>query len=294
MANNPPVIEKPSPLALRKAPDSLITNYDNPYGPLPVIGSNGEQARKLYAHPFTNPQNKPIVSIIVSGIGHNAAYSDYAINRLAAEITFSFLPHANDLSRWIAKARNNGHEAILDIPMEASSLVSRERKQITLLTQDTNQENRKKLQRYLAKAPGIIGITNNQGNKFLANRNAVTPLLGFLSEHGLLFLESITRQNTIARKQAENVGAAYVAVDVFLDPQGVDTPLPEINRRLERLAILAVKRGFAVGAGLALPETIDKIAAWQQNLEARGIMIAPLSAQLSAQLSTQLSTQPQP
>ena len=56
-------------------------------------------------------------------------------------------------------------------------------------------------------------------------------------------------------------------------------PRPEaIDAELARLEELAKKRGFALGTASALPLTVDRILRWTRILEARNILIVPVSA----------------
>jgi polysaccharide deacetylase 2 family uncharacterized protein YibQ len=51
----------------------------------------------------------------------------------------------------------------------------------------------------------------------------------------------------------------------------------DIDKALARLESLAKERGIAVGTASALPISIERISAWAKNLEARGIMLVPLT-----------------
>jgi hypothetical protein len=54
----------------------------------------------------------------------------------------------------------------------------------------------------------------------------------------------------------------------------------EIDRELARLEELARERGVAVGSASALPLTIERLARWSKGLEARGILLVPVSSVL--------------
>ena len=56
-------------------------------------------------------------------------------------------------------------------------------------------------------------------------------------------------------------------------------PRPDaVGRQLERLEQLARQRGFALGSASALPVTADRIAHWAKTLEARGVLLVPVSS----------------
>ena len=55
---------------------------------------------------------------MVGGLGLNASATKAAIERLPPEITLSFVAYSDGLQGWIDMARANGHEVLLEAPME--------------------------------------------------------------------------------------------------------------------------------------------------------------------------------
>ena len=51
----------------------------------------------------------------------------------------------------------------------------------------------------------------------------------------------------------------------------------DIDRALAKLETVAKERGFAVGTASALPISIDRLSAWIKTLDARGVMLVPLT-----------------
>ena len=68
--------------------------------------------------PFQNPDNKPIVSLIVGGLGASTKETISAIDELPADVTLAFVPNAR--AEFIRYAREKGHEVLVEVPMEAS------------------------------------------------------------------------------------------------------------------------------------------------------------------------------
>ena len=58
------------------------------------------------------------MALIVGGLGLNAVTTRAAIERLPPEVTLSFVPYADNLQSWIDQARAQGHEVMLEMPME--------------------------------------------------------------------------------------------------------------------------------------------------------------------------------
>src|SRR5262249_1901192 len=90
----------PSVHGFPRAPIPGLTQQ-GPNGPLPIIAANGMTPAQAYARPFTPQSNKPLLAVIIGGLGFNAAATTQAINELPPEITLSFVPYANNLQNWI-------------------------------------------------------------------------------------------------------------------------------------------------------------------------------------------------
>lgn len=68
-------------------------------------------------------------------------------------------------------------------------------------------------------------------------------------------------------------------------------PRPDaIDRELARLEGQARSRGFALASASALPLSIDRIARWAREAEARGIRLVPVSTALRGGAGTRLSS----
>ncbi len=85
---------------------------------LPKIGDNGRESRKEYAHRFGGDPTLPRIGIIIRELGLSRNATLASINDTSALITLSFTPYARGVEEWMGLARSNGHEAILELPLE--------------------------------------------------------------------------------------------------------------------------------------------------------------------------------
>ena len=76
---------------------------------------------------------------------------------------------------------------------------------------------------------------------------------------------------SLAAGQAMPFAKGDVAIDAV-------PTVAEIEHALSKLEDIARERGFAVGTSSALPVSIERIAAWSKGLEARGILLVPLTS----------------
>ena len=130
---------------------------------------------------MTGGDGSPTVSLIVGGLGLNKALTERAIDDLPAEISLAFAPYAKDLDFWTEKARNAGHEVLIELPMENYSGDPTALGAAGLLTSRTPAENLQRLDWLMSRFGGYFAATNYQGGKFAANDEAMAPILARLA-----------------------------------------------------------------------------------------------------------------
>src|SRR6185369_14205715 len=144
-----------------------------------------------YARPFVD-KGGPKVALVIGGLGLNAKTTREAIEQLPQEVTLSFVPYAEGLQGWIDLARANGHEALLETPMEPLDYPQNDPGPYTLMAQDPPQETVKRLEWLLSRATGYFGVTNYLGGRFLASDTAAGTLSAALRQRGLAFIDDGT------------------------------------------------------------------------------------------------------
>ena len=238
-----------------------------PQGPLPVIAPDGRTPFSAYSRPYKS-DGKPKVALIVGGLGLNASATRAAIERLPPEVTLSFVPYAEGLQGWIDLARANGHEVLLEIPMEPVDYPDNDPGPYTLLADAPPADTARRLDWLMSRATGYFGVTNYLGGKFMVSDGGMDAFLSALKSRGLAFYDDGTarkRQGAWARASADRV------VDEQLTAAG-------IVEQLNALEAAAKARGSALGAGFAYPVTVEVAARWADGLKARGLQLAPASA----------------
>jgi len=151
--------------ALPKAPIAGLTRQST-FGPVPVKGAN--TALKAYKRPFTRQPGKTPVSLIIGGLGVNRGLTQDAIERLPADVTLSFAAHSAGLQAWVDAARADGHEVLIEIPMDSANFDSTEPgANRALLTTVPAGENGRRLDWMMSRAQGYAGLINFNGDIFL-------------------------------------------------------------------------------------------------------------------------------
>ncbi|MCA0317347.1 MAG: divergent polysaccharide deacetylase family protein [Proteobacteria bacterium] len=249
------------------------------HGPLPRIAPDGRKPSEAYARAFVAPAgaggSMPRVAILIGGLGISANGTSEAIGKLPGAVSFAFAPYGGDLERLIGRARSNGHEVFLQVPMEPFDYPDNDPGPQTLLTTLSTERNTERLHWAMGRFQGYAGIVNYMGGKFTATEAAITPILREANRRGLMVIDDGTSARSLVPQIAASLQQPALRGDIHLDR--VPTPA-ELDAQLGRLEARAREAGFALGVGSALPVTIDRLARWARTLESRGILLVPVSA----------------
>jgi len=262
-----PAPARPTVQPLQPAPIAGVSTM-GPSGPLPIIGKDGKTPFQAYARPF-HDNGRPKVALIVGGLGLNAAATRAAIERLPPDVTLSFVPYAEGLQGWIDLARADGHEVLLEIPMEPLDYPNNDPGPSTLMANAPKEETVKRLEWLLSRGAGYFGVTNYLGGRFVTVDSAMTSFTAALKARGLGFIDD----GSAAHRGM--TGLPRASADAVVDEQ---LSQDQIDRQLLALEATASKTGQALGAGFAYPVTINEVVRWAQTLAGHGYQLAPASA----------------
>ncbi len=277
--DEPVIIRVPTPdtVRLAMAPDPRLVERGR-HGSLPKMGAAGLRALDVYARPDASAPG-PRIAIVMGGLGTSQMASAAAIARLPPAISFALSPYAGDLDKTAASARKAGHEILVQAPMEPFDYPDSDPGPQTLLTSLRAPENLDRLAWAMSRFPGAIGITNLMGAKLLSDPAALEPLIKEIGARGLGFIDdgsaSGSQASAIAGKLKTPVARAQVVIDAVPRPDAID-------RELSRLEDQARSSGLVLASASAQQMTIDRIARWARELEARGVQLVPASVALRA------------
>lgn len=278
-ARNPAVTALPAPrldgpVVLTPAPQPSLVE-ESPIGPLPRIGLDGRTPWQTYARPFPAEESRPRIAIVMADMGLSGAITATAIQKLPGGVTLAFVPYAENLVTWVEKARADGHEAILAVPMEPRNYPRDDPGPNTLLTSVGLEKNLERLNWALSRVAGYIGVTTLSGSRFLDSSGNLMPVLETLKKRGLLFLDTKVTGTIDPALAAAQLGVPFAVVDRMVDR---DPARGAIDDELRTLEETAKRKGMAVGLGLPFPTTLERLVAWLPTLHDKGFVLAPLSA----------------
>jgi polysaccharide deacetylase 2 family uncharacterized protein YibQ len=243
-------------------------------GPLPRIADSGRTPMESYAG-LAPAQGHMKIALIISGLGFSARETQAALTQLPAAVTLAFAPYSDDAQRWVAEARRQGHEVLVEVPMEPYDFPDSDPGPHTLRAGIDEEANTQRLVWALTRFTGYSGVTNLLGSRFMADQDSLSPVMTFLTRRGLLFYDNGTVSRSLAPQVARRAGTAFVQSNVSVDR--IQTAM-EIDRRLSELETRARTTGIAAGTGFIYPVTLQRVSLWAQGLSGRGFVLVPASA----------------
>jgi uncharacterized protein len=267
-------------IRLAPAPDKRLVERGR-HGSLPKLSPDGLRPADVYARPVTAQQKAaPVrIAIIVGGLGIGQTTTTDAIQKLPGPISLAFAPYGGDLERQVARARDNGHEVLLQAPMEPFDYPDNDPGPQTLVSTLPTEQNIDRLQWVLSRFSGYVGVINFMGGRFTASDAALSPVMREVASRGLLYVDDGSSGRTIAPQLAASAGVSAAKADVVIDAVQRGS---EIDAALARLEKIARDKGSAVGYGAALPVTVERLQRWAKAAEARGVTLVPISALASS------------
>lgn len=226
-----------------------------------------------YAVPSGAAPGLAKVVIVIDDLGVSRGYSREIID-LTGPLTLAFLPYAEGVGELVEAGKRGGHEIMVHMPMEPMN-GALDTGDIFLSTGQNPEEFGAMLDKGLSVFSGYVGINNHMGSRLTQDEAAMERVMEALKSRGLLFLDSKTISSSVAGKTAAQFGVPYAVRDVFLDH---DPSLEGVRKSLEQTEEIALEHGQAIAIGHPKPHTITALKEWLPTLEAKGIVLVPVSA----------------
>jgi polysaccharide deacetylase 2 family uncharacterized protein YibQ len=254
---------------------------ESQYGPLPKIANDGRRPAEMYARPSryaaAPAAGEPSrIAVLLTGLGTGEGASPSLLKGLPPTVSVAFGAYGRSLQDAVTSARDEGHEVLLQIPLEPNNYPTEDPGPHTLLTTLPPAENLKRLQWLMSRYTGYVGVTNLMGAKFDTSAPSLQPVLEEMKRRGLLYVDDGATAESPATKIAETIGLDYSTVSVQIDAG-------DVAKQLAKLEAAAKERGAAIGVAKAKPATVKQLIEWASKLEGKGVVLVPVSAALRAE-----------
>ena len=251
---------------------------ENEHGSIPRMSATGETPFQAYAPPsatLASASGKPMIAVIVTGLGLNKTGTASAIDSLPGNVTLAFAPYGAGLAQTVGAARAAGHEVLLEVPLEPFDYPDSDPGPDTLLTGQAPRDNLDKLFSVMGKFGGYVGIINHMGARFTASAQDFGPVMEELGARGLGYVDDGSSNRSVAPQLAAANQVEFGKADLSLDPDPSRAPILDQLKALEQKA---TDKGSAIGVISALPISVQTLAEWAKTAEDRGFTLVPVSA----------------
>ncbi len=255
-------------------PDPLLLEQSD-LGPLPVIGKDGRVPWRVYARPYSLLDERPRIAIIITGLGVSETLTQQVIEAMPGPVTLSFAAFSKNLKTWIDKSRADGHEVLIDLPMEPVDYPASDPGPHTLLASVPADQNLRQLEWILSRATGYVGVATFMGSGLGTKPRALNPILMELKGRGLLLVDTRETPVSLTGKLAREMGMTVASNESFIDRQPAGKV---ISKRLAELEERATNYGGIVAVARPLPVTLRQLKPWIASLDGKGLALAPVSA----------------
>lgn len=253
-----------------------------PFGDLPVIAPSGRLPWQAYSSPkVAADDTRKRIAIVISGLGLRSRMTERAFDALPPEVTFAFSPYGSNLDSWAERARQEGHEILMSLPMESINLQQENPGDMALLADRSPRENLVRMKEVMGRMHGYVGIIPLMGSRFTATTEDIQgPILDELKFRGLLFVDNRTNVYSRAVQFARKRSIPTAYVNRHIDKELVAS---QLNAELLELEARARQLGAAVGEIKALPISIKAVVDWSQKLDTQEFILVPISGVLEQQ-----------
>lgn len=270
-------IVQPSRKRLAAAPIKAVSEKTS-LGTLPKIAKSGKKPWLVYARPIGNnvlASDSPKVAIVLGGMGLNRQLTDQAIRELPGEITLAFAPYGKKLQRQVNKAREHGHEVMLQLPMEPFGYPAVDPGPKTLLVKDSVDTTIKNLKWHMSRFSGYIGVVNYLGARFTSDGDGIGHVLNDINKRGLIYFDDGSSRRSVVPALGQVMNAPVQVNDMVIDNE---VTFNAITAQLAKLEQQAASDGIAIGFGSGLSLTLDALSTWSRDLRSRNVILVPVSA----------------
>ncbi|HEY9163925.1 MAG TPA: divergent polysaccharide deacetylase family protein, partial [Magnetovibrio sp.] len=226
------------------------------------------------------PHDGPIIAIVIDDMGVDRKRSRHMWEDVPGPLTLSFMTYADDLPSQTQAAKQSGHELMLHMSMEPSSVTIDPGPNV-LMTAMADGEIKSLTNWGLNRFSGFVGVNNHMGSRFTEDAHAMRVVLNEVNARGLLFLDSRTSSKSAGRSVARDLGMPVLERNVFLDNEN---DVEKVRQQLAEVERLARKQGSAIAIGHPRDATITALKTWIPDAIARGINIVPVSMLLKSRI----------
>jgi hypothetical protein len=174
------------------------------------------------------------------------------------------------------KAKAQGRETIIHVPMEPIGYPSVNPGKNAILVQYNEAEINKLLTRFIKQLPDCVGINNHMGSLATTDEAIMRIVMSTLKEHDKLFLDSRTSNVSVAYSVAQKAHIRSFRNDTFLDSPNISQST--MDAKLSQIIDMASTRSNLIAiTHCHTPEKLQYLKRIISRLKAAGFTLVPLT-----------------
>ncbi|WP_367354805.1 divergent polysaccharide deacetylase family protein [Atribacter sp.] len=195
------------------------------------------------------------VAIVIDDLGYNRTNAELFL-KLPQKITYAVFPHLPFSRSLGEKFSEYGKEILIHLPMEALDNEQNNNEPLILKTGDDEARVNDIIKKAIVNLPTARGLNNHKGSKATQDPKLMRRLMLVLKNSNLLFLDSVTSDQSKAFDIAQEVGLLSFRRDIFIDG---NTSVEYIQQKLWDAVSIAKKRGYSIAIGHVKSETYQAL-----------------------------------
>lgn len=270
----PNVARSKESLVLAPAPEVSETTAK---GALPKRGTGANVTpAMIYSRNYVRNEAVATLHFVVLGLGFGSDMLELALT-LPPQVSFAFSPYGEALTQQLEAARNSGHEAWIQLPVQSGNYPQDDPGPYGLIASLGSAGIHARLHRMLIAMPGIVGVILPQDESLSGSPKVFSDLLNELNKRGLIAVSTHTGRRVGELSNNPAIHKMLAKADLILDDVPSDAV---IKSKLAGLMDDTKKRRQMVVVMHARPQTMILVRDWLKRTNYEGVELAPLSAKL--------------
>jgi polysaccharide deacetylase 2 family uncharacterized protein YibQ len=283
--------DAPSESALPSAPISGLFE-ETPQGKIPLARQeDGLTPFDAYKRPFTPTPDKKPVALVFYDVGVSATQTQAVFNDFQEDVTLSLVPDLATSADISARARREGHEIWLSLPVQTDQFPQTDLGPHTLLKNAAPSQIKERLFASLGKFSGYAGIITPPDHVFLESDSAFMPWASEVFGRGLAIVDARQDRPFFATALAQKNDYPYAQAHVYLSP---DMPPQDIKQALAEAERIALSGTGVIILSPPAPLHLKYLKAWVGMMDNKPLQLVPLSALMAASPPVEEPSPPTP
>jgi len=139
---------------------------------------------------------------VIGGLGIGAASTGNALGKLPGPVTFAFAPYGGELGPQVARARESGHEVLLQVPMEPFDYPRQRSGPADFAHLARRRAERRPPAMADEPLSGLCGDRQHHGRPLHRLEQALAPVLRETAKRGLIYLDDGSSARSLASQIA--------------------------------------------------------------------------------------------